>query len=178
MQDVFLFSGDIYRNIRLGDESIDNETVRAAAEEVGVWGMIRKFPNGFESSVLERGSNLSAGERQLLSLARAVVRRPDVLLVDEATSNLDPSTEYEIQRVMGAIYGKTTTLVIAHRLSTVKRADRIVVLHKQKVREVGTHAELLALDGIYARLYALQYRQQESETGNGLEKRLGFNLGT
>jgi ATP-binding cassette subfamily B multidrug efflux pump len=169
MQDVFLFSGDIYRNIRLGDELIDEETVRAAAEEVGVWGMIRKFPNGFESSVLERGSNLSAGERQLLSLARAVVRRPDVLLVDEATSNLDPSTEYEIQRVLGAIYGKTTTLVIAHRLSTVKRADRIVVLHKEKVREMGTHAELLARGGIYARLYALQYRQQESETGIGLE---------
>ena len=178
MQDIFLFSGDIYRNIRLGDESIDDETVRRAAEEVGVWEIIRKFPNGFESSVLERGSNLSAGERQLLSLARAVVRRPDVLLVDEATSNLDPSTEYEIQRVMGSTYGKTTTLVIAHRLSTVKRADRIVVLHKRRVREVGTHTELLALGGIYARLYALQYRQQEVEAGNGVEKRLGPSLGT
>ena len=114
----------------------------------------------------------------MLSLARAVVRRPDVLLVDEATSNLDPSTEYEIQRVMGSTYGKTTTLVIAHRLSTVKRADRIVVLHKRRVREVGTHTELLALGGIYARLYALQYRQQEVEAGNGVEKRLGPSLGT
>ena len=164
MQDIFLFSGDIYRNIRLGDESIDDEAVRKVAEEVGIWGMIHKFPNGFESSVLERGNNLSAGERQLLSLARAVVRRQDVLLVDEATSNLDPATEYEIQRVLGTLYGKTTTLVIAHRLSTVKRADRIVVLHKGRVREMGTHAELLAQGGIYARLYALQYRQQEGET--------------
>jgi ATP-binding cassette subfamily B protein len=164
MQDVFLFAGDIYRNIRLGDETIDDETVRKTAGEVGVRDMIRKFPNGFDSNVQERGNNLSAGERQLLSLARAVVRRPEVLLVDEATSNLDPATEYEIQRMLGSLYGRTTTLVIAHRLSTVKRADRIVVLHKGRVREVGTHAELLAREGIYAKLYALQYRQQEFDT--------------
>ncbi|MFQ5915083.1 MAG: ABC transporter ATP-binding protein [Nitrospinota bacterium] len=163
LQDVFLFSGDISRNIRLGDESIDDEAVRKAAEEIGVWGMVRRFPDGYKSSVLERGNNLSAGERQILSLARAVVRRPEMLLVDEATSNLDPATEYEIQRALGSLYGKTTTLVIAHRLSTVKRADRIVVLHKGRLREVGTHNELLARGGIYARLYALQYRQQEPE---------------
>jgi ATP-binding cassette subfamily B protein len=162
MQDVFLFSGDIYRNIRLGEKSIGDDAVQEVAEQIGVSRMIAKFPNGFEASVIERGNNLSAGERQLLSLARAVVRRPEVLLVDEATSNLDPATEYEIQRVLGSLYGQTTTLVIAHRLSTVKRADRIVVLHKGKVREVGTHAELLAQGGIYARLYALQYRQQEN----------------
>ncbi|MBI2880644.1 MAG: ABC transporter ATP-binding protein [Candidatus Tectomicrobia bacterium] len=165
LQDVFLFSGDIRRNIRLGDESIDDETVRRVAEEVGVQGMVRRFPDGFESSVLERGGNLSAGERQLLSLARAVARRPEVLLVDEATSHLDPATEYETQRVLASLYGKTTTLVIAHRLSTVKRADWIVVLHKGEVREIGAHADLLAQGGIYARLYDLQYRQQENGSG-------------
>ncbi len=161
MQDVFLFSGDIDRNIRLRDEFIDEEDIRKVVDEFGMWKIIRKFSGGFKSSVRERGSNLSAGERQLLSLARAVVRKPEILLVDEGTSNLDPSTEYEIQRVLNSVYGKTTTLVIAHRLSTVRRADRIVVLHKNEVREVGTHAELLAKKGIYARLYELQYRQQE-----------------
>ncbi len=161
MQDVFLFTGDIDRNIRLGDGFIEEESVRKVADELGLWKIVRKFPDGFESSVRERGSNLSAGERQLLSLARAVVRRPEILLVDEATSNLDPSTEYEIQRVLSSVYGRTTTLVVAHRLSTVQRANRIVVLHKRQVREVGTHSELLAQGGIYARLYELQYRRQE-----------------
>lgn len=161
MQDVFLFTGDIDRNIRLGDGFIEEERIRKVADEFDLWKIVRKFPDGFESSVRERGSNLSAGERQLLSLARAVVRRPEILLVDEATSNLDPSTEYEIQRVLSSVYGRTTTLVIAHRLSTVQRANRIVVLHKHHVREVGTHSELLAQGGIYARLYELQYRQQE-----------------
>ena len=161
MQDVFLFSGDIDRNIRLRDESIDEKTVRKVVDEFGIWKIIRKFSDGIKSSVRERGSNLSAGERQLLSLARAVVRKPEILLVDEATSNLDSSTEYEIQRILSSAYGETTTQVIAHRLSTVRRANRIVVLHKNEVREVGTHTELLANEGIYARLYELQYRQQE-----------------
>ncbi len=167
MQDIFLFSGDVARNIRLGDESLSDKDLEAVGATVGVDEFIRRFPGGYGEPIRERGHNLSAGERQLLSLARAVARSPEILLIDEATSNLDPSTEFYVQRALSRFFGKTTSLVIAHRLSTVKRADRIIVLHRGEVREMGAHEELLRMGGIYARLYNLQYKGQEPTPPKG-----------
>jgi ATP-binding cassette subfamily B multidrug efflux pump len=157
MQDTFLFAGDIEENIRLGDQKIDEEKVREAARVVNAEKFIQRLPNGYHTEVGEGGESLSAGERQLLAFARALSINPKILVLDEATSHVDPETERLIQEGLAHLLKGRTAIVIAHRLSTIQNADRIVVLHKGKVREIGTHTELMAQKGIYFRLYQLQF---------------------
>ncbi len=161
LQDVFLFSGTIAGNIRLGEEAIDDARLRWAAEEVHALEFIERIPGGLESTVRERGAGLSVGQKQLIAFARALAFDPRILILDEATSSIDTETEQRIQKALARLLVGRTSLVIAHRLSTVRRADRILVLHKGELREQGTHQELLAARGIYYRLYLLQYREQE-----------------
>ena len=163
LQDVHLFSGTIASNIRLGDEGISDEDVRAAADAVHLDEWVDTLANGLSEEVKERGSSLSAGQKQLVSFARALVHDPRILILDEATSNVDTHTELLIRDALDRLLENRTSIVIAHRLSTIQKADRIVVLHKGQVREVGTHQELLAARGIYYRLYQLQYKDQEIE---------------
>ena len=155
LQDVFLFSGTIASNISLGDAAMTRETIERAAADVHADEFIRALPGGYDAPVMERGSTLSAGQRQLLSFARALARDPGLLVLDEATSAVDTHTEQHIQAALHRLMGNRTSLVIAHRLSTILDVDRIVVLHRGRVRETGSHAELLALGGLYARLYEL-----------------------
>jgi ATP-binding cassette, subfamily B, multidrug efflux pump len=157
LQDVFLFSQDIGYNIRLGSPDITPERIKAAAERVGASAFIDHFPEGYEHPLGERGSTLSVGERQLVSFARALAFDPDILVLDEATSSVDSEIEERIERATDELLSGRTSLVIAHRLSTVQNADRIVVLHHGEVREQGTHQELLDAGDLYARLYELQF---------------------
>jgi ATP-binding cassette, subfamily B, multidrug efflux pump len=168
LQDVFLFTGDVTTNISLGRADIMREDVERAARHVNADRFIRRLPEGYTEPLRERGSNLSAGQRQLLSFARAVAHDPAILVLDEATSNVDPEAELLIQDALAKLMAGHTTLVIAHRLSTIQHADRILVMHKGQVREVGTHQELLAQQGIYWRLYQLQYSSQQLEVGSQL----------
>jgi ATP-binding cassette subfamily B protein len=161
LQDVFLFSGTVGANIRLGEESIDDERVRWAAREVHALPFIERLPAGFDTPVRERGAGLSVGQKQLIAFARALAFDPSILILDEATSSIDTETEQLIQKALDRLLEGRTSVVIAHRLSTIQKADRILVLHKGEVREYGTHQELLALRGIYYRLYLLQYKDQE-----------------
>jgi ATP-binding cassette subfamily B protein len=161
LQDVFLFTGTIRDNLRLGEASITDERLVAAAREVNADEFIRRLPGGYGAEVKERGATLSVGEKQLLSFARCLAFDPQILVLDEATSSVDTETETKIQEALRRLMRGRTSLVIAHRLSTIQDVDRIVVLHKGQVREQGTHAELLALGGIYHRLYQLQYQVQE-----------------
>ena len=173
LQDVHLFSGTIASNIRLGDREITDPQVAEAAAAVHLDGRAGRLPEarsrpvtsgllrGLEEEVKERGSSLSAGQKQLVSFARALVREPRILILDEATSNVDTHTEILIREALERLLENRTSLVIAHRLSTIQKADRIVVMHKGRVREVGNHQELLARRGIYYRLYQLQYKDQE-----------------
>jgi ABC-type multidrug transport system fused ATPase/permease subunit len=154
-QDVFLFSGTITDNIAFGSAA-PPETVRRAAATVNADRFIERLGRGFEEEVRERGSNLSAGQRQLLSFARALAYDPTILVLDEATSNVDTETEMLIQDALGKLMQGRTSVVIAHRLSTVEGADRILVMHHGEIRETGSHAELVARGGLYARLHALQ----------------------
>jgi ATP-binding cassette, subfamily B, multidrug efflux pump len=163
LQDVFLFSGTVAENIRLGDPSIDEERLRWAAGEVHALPFIERLPGGLKAAVRERGAGLSVGQKQLIAFARALAFDPRILILDEATSSIDTETEQVIQKALERLLAGRTSLVIAHRLSTIQRADRILVLHKGEIRELGTHQELLALRGIYYRLYLLQYREQEME---------------
>ena len=160
LQDVFLFSGTIGENIRLGEPSIDQDKLRWAAREVHALDFVEAMPDGFDSAVRERGAGLSVGQKQLIAFARALAFDPKVLILDEATSSIDTETEQRIQLALNRLLVGRTSLVIAHRLSTIQRADRIVVLHHGRLREQGTHQELLAKKGIYYRLFQLQYKDQ------------------
>ncbi|MDO8700508.1 MAG: ABC transporter ATP-binding protein [Deltaproteobacteria bacterium] len=160
LQDVFLFSGDIKANLELGDSAMPMERIERAARVTNAESFIRRLPDGFQSPVRERGSNFSGGERQLLSLARVLVFESEILVMDEATSSVDTETEALIQDALEKIMRDRTCLVIAHRLSTIRNADRIIVLHHGEVREIGSHAELMARQGIYHRLYQLQYERE------------------
>ncbi len=162
LQDVFLFVGDVTTNITLGEEDISLTAVQQAARRVNAHEFISRLPSGYREKIRERGSNLSSGQRQLLSFARALVYNPTILVLDEATSNVDPETELLIQDALTTLMQRRTTLVIAHRFSTIQHVDRIIVMHKGRVREVGTHQELLARQGIYWRLYRLQYGSRQS----------------
>ncbi|MBN2260123.1 MAG: ABC transporter ATP-binding protein [Clostridiales bacterium] len=157
LQDVFLFSGDIKKNISLYN-NIPIDEIRSVAEYVNASNFIEKLDHQYDSQVTERGSTLSQGQRQLLSFARALVFKPDLLILDEATSSIDTETESFIQDAIEKIIKGRTTFVVAHRLSTIKNADKIIVLHKGKIRESGTHDELLKNQGIYYNLYQLQYQ--------------------
>jgi len=161
LQDVFLFSGDVRANLALGDSSIALEQIENAAQVANAENFIRRLADGYAAQVRERGSNFSAGQRQLLSLARVLVYQPEILVMDEATSSIDTETEALIQDALEKIMRGRTCLVIAHRLSTIRNADRIVVLHHGEVREMGSHAELMERQGIYYRLYQLQYEREE-----------------
>mgnify|MGYP005725662057 CR=1 FL=1 len=160
LQDVFLFSGTILENIRLGRADISREDVIEASRLVNAHDFISRLPGGYDSEVKERGSNLSVGQKQLLSLARALVVDPDILLLDEATANIDSESETLIQQALEVVLKDRTALVIAHRLSTIQHTDQIVVLHKGIIREQGTHQELLRKRGFYYKLYRLQYREE------------------
>jgi len=161
LQDVHLFSGTIASNIRLGSP-IPDERVRRAAEAVHAHRFIEALPNGYDTEVRERGATLSVGQKQLLSFARALAHDPRVLILDEATSSVDTETEQLIQDALRVLFRDRTAIVIAHRLSTVQHVDQILVLHKGRVRERGTHQELLARRGMYWTLYQLQYKDQET----------------
>jgi ATP-binding cassette subfamily B protein len=156
LQDVFLFSGTVEANVTLGRPDIPRAAVEAAAAYVNADGFIRRM-GGYEALIRERGSNLSGGQRQLLAFARALAHDPTILILDEATSSVDPETEWLIQDALEKLLAGRTALVIAHRLSTIENADRILVFHKGELREEGTHRELLARGGVYARLYRMQY---------------------
>jgi len=161
LQDPFLFSGTISKNIRLGSSWITDDEVANAAEEVNVADFIRTLPAGFDEPVLERGSTLSTGQKQLISFARALAHRPGILILDEATSSVDTETEFRVRLALERMITGRTSVLIAHRLSTIQRADTILVMHKGHLREQGTHQELLALRGLYYKLYQLQYKDQE-----------------
>ena len=161
LQDVFLFSGDIKSNITLGNQEILPERIRAAARVVGAQRFIEAMPKQYDEEVKERGSTLSVGQKQLISFARALAIHPKILILDEATSSVDTETEILIQQAIKKLLQGRTSIVIAHRLSTIQRANKIIVMHKGAIREVGTHQELLALGGIYHKLYRLQYKEQE-----------------
>ncbi len=160
-QDVFLFSGSVLDNITLGDPSISREKVEQAVRLIGADSFIERLPQGYDQPVLERGVSLSVGQRQLISILRALVREPEVLVLDEATAHVDTETEHLIQRALDILMKGRTSLVVAHRLSTIQHADRILVIHHGEIREQGTHQELLARGGLYRTLYELQYREQE-----------------
>jgi ATP-binding cassette subfamily B multidrug efflux pump len=162
LQDVFLFSGDIEYNIRVGNDALSSEMVETAARKANVDAFIDRFPGRYKEPIKERGKNLSSGERQLISFARAFAYEPKILVLDEATSNVDTNTEKLIQQAVRQLMEGRTSIVIAHRLSTIQGVDRIFVMHKGQLVEEGTHAELLEKRGIYYRLYLLQYKEQET----------------
>jgi ATP-binding cassette subfamily B protein len=163
LQDVMLFSGDILTNITLGNEKIPFEKVVESARLIGADKFIEKLPKGYFEAVHERGANFSVGERQLISFVRALVYDPKILVLDEATSSVDVETEYIVQKAIDKLLENRTAIIIAHRLSTIQNSDRIIVLHKGEVREIGTHMELLEKKGIYYRLYQLQYKDRKAK---------------
>ncbi len=161
LQDPFLFTGTIEGNIRLGTDWVTDEQVRQAAEDVNLADFIHSLPNTYKEEVHERGSTFSTGQKQLISFARALAHAPKILILDEATSSVDTETEFKVRDALAKMVEGRTSIIIAHRLSTVQRADKIIVMHKAQLREMGTHQELLAQRGIYYKLYELQYKDQE-----------------
>lgn len=157
LQDPYLFTGTTLRNLTLGDPDVPAARARAAAQAVGADGFIEAMPGGYGAEVRERGGNLSTGQKQLLSFARCLARDPSILVLDEATSSVDPETERRLQHAVTTLTHGRTSLIVAHRLATILGADRILVMHHGEIRESGTHAELLAKDGLYRRLYQLQF---------------------
>jgi ATP-binding cassette, subfamily B, multidrug efflux pump len=155
LQDVFLFSGNVKDNITLGDDYSAEEVI-AAAKVMNVDEFIQALPNGYESQVRERGTNLSGGQKQLLAFARAAVRDPKILILDEATASLDVNTEYLIKKSLDKLLVDRTTIIIAHRLSTIRNVDRILVLKQGELVESGSHDQLIKQKGLYANLYSLE----------------------
>ena len=161
LQDPFLFSGTIESNIRLGTSTVTREDMEDAIEEVNLGEFIRSLPQGYHEEMRERGNSLSVGQKQLISFARALAHNAPILILDEATSSVDTETEFRVREALSRMVSGRTSVIIAHRLSTIQRADRIVVMHKGRIREVGSHQQLLAQRGIYWKLYQLQYKDQE-----------------
>jgi ATP-binding cassette subfamily B protein len=161
-QDVFLFPGTILSNVAVADATPDRARAEEALRRIGAWELFARREGGIDAPVDERGQNFSAGERQLIAFARAVYRGAPLLVLDEATASVDSDTELRLQRALEEVMRGRTSLVIAHRLSTIRAADRIVVFHKGRVVEMGTHDELVALEGVYARLYRMQYAHEQA----------------
>jgi ATP-binding cassette subfamily B protein len=161
-QDTFLFTGTVADNVSFFDPDMPRDRIEEACREVGLGPLLARIPGGLDAKLTERGGGLSVGEKQLVSFARALARDPRVLILDEATSSVDPETEKTIERAVGRVLAGRTSIVVAHRLSTIVRADRILVLSHGEVKESGTHAELLEKGGLYARLYALQLKDREA----------------
>lgn len=162
LQDVFLFSGTVRDNVTLRNPDLEDEAIHLAADAIGASAFIARLSNGYDQDVRERGMTLSHGQRQLLSFLRALVHDPRILVLDEATSSVDTETEEVIQKALTTLMKGRTSIAIAHRLSTVQHADQILVMHRGQVRERGTHQQLIASDGLYRRLYELQYKEQEA----------------
>jgi ATP-binding cassette subfamily B protein len=165
LQDPFLFTGTLAENIRLGNEEIGAEEMRRAARDVNVLDFIESLPGGFDEPVQERGNSLSTGQKQLINFARALAYNPRILILDEATSSVDTDTELRIRGALERMVEGRTSVLIAHRLSTVQRAETILVMHRGQLREMGSHQELLGMRGIYWKLYQLQYKDQENGVG-------------
>jgi ATP-binding cassette subfamily B protein len=162
LQDPFLFTGTLKENIRLGNEAITEAALRQAARDVNVLDFIESLPSQFDEPVRERGNSLSTGQKQLINFARALAYNPRILILDEATSSVDTDTELRIRGALERMVEGRTSVLIAHRLSTVQRAEEILVMHKGQLREKGTHQQLLAHRGLYWKLYQLQYKDQEA----------------
>jgi ATP-binding cassette, subfamily B, multidrug efflux pump len=152
-----MFPGSVLDNLRLFDDAVPREQVIEAARRVRIHDAILRFPQGYDTVLTEGGANFSLGERQLLAFARALVRDPEILILDEATSSVDPHTEHLIQEGLEELLKGRTAIIVAHRLATIRMADRVLVVHKGRIAEQGTHEELLVREGIYSRLYRLQY---------------------
>jgi ATP-binding cassette subfamily B protein len=168
LQDPYLFTGTVDSNIRLGTPGITELDVRQSAERVNLLDFIEQLPDRFDTPVREHGNGFSTGQKQLISFARALAHNPRILVLDEATSSVDTETEMRVRDALARLVCNRTSLVIAHRLSTIQRADRIIVMHKAQLREIGTHQQLLTQRGIYWKLYQLQYKEQEIESGQEL----------
>jgi ATP-binding cassette subfamily B protein len=161
LQDVFLFSGSVMDNITLRNPAISKEQVTEAAKMIGMHDFIMQLPGDYDYNVMERGSTLSLGQRQLISFIRALLYNPAVLILDEATSSIDTESEQLIQRAIDTLIAGRTSIVIAHRLSTIRKASKIIVMEKGEVKEIGNHAELLAAGGYYAKLYEMQFEKKK-----------------
>jgi len=161
LQDVFLFAGTVEENIRLGNDDISLDTVTRAAMDVNAHPFIDKMPEKYNEPVMERGASFSTGQKQLLAFARALAFNPNILILDEATSSVDTESEILIQQALRRLMTERTSICIAHRLSTIQNCDRIIVMHKGKIREQGTHQQLLRLKGIYYKLYQLQFMDRK-----------------
>ena len=162
LQDVFLFSGSVIDNITLRDSSVSREQVIEAAKLIGVHDFIMQLPGGYDYNVMERGSTLSLGQRQLLSFIRALLYNPSILILDEATSSIDTESEILIEKAIDKLISGRTSIVIAHRLSTIRKADKIIVLDKGVIKEIGTHDELLLMGGFYAKLHEMQFEKKKT----------------